>query len=404
MNQAEPVTESAPVALPTVRTKPFDPPTELGRFREEEPVRRLVYPDGHVGWLVTSYELACAVLSDARFSARSEFRRMPVRRPGAETFFGKPALPGWFVDMDPPDHTIYRRVLGGYFTVRRMNELRARIEQIVGEHLAAIRKTGPPVDLVAEFALPVPSLTISELLGVPYADREEFQHNSATLFSLQVTAEEGGAAMRALTDLLRRLIREKRANPTNDLLGNLATAGPLSEDELAGLGVLLLTAGHETIANMLGLGTFVLLSNPDKIAQLRADPGLMKNAVEELLRYLTIFHFGVFRTPLQDVELAGHLIKSGESVTVSLPAANRDPSRFGEPDKLDFDRVPNRHLAFGYGIHQCTGQHLARVEMQCGYAALLREFPTLRLAAPPSEIPMCTDTARYGVHRLPVVW
>src|SRR6266516_794307 len=210
--------------------------------------------------------------------------------------------------------------------------------------------------------------------------------------------------MQALTDLLRRLIREKRANPTNDLLGNLATAGPLSEDELAGLGVLLLTAGHETIANMLGLGTFVLLSNPDKIAQLRADPGLMKNAVEELLRYLTIFHFGVFRTPLQDVELAGHLIKSGESVTVSLPAANRDPSRFGEPDKLDFDRVSNRHLAFGYGIHQCTGQHLARGEMQCGYAALLREFPTLRLAAPPSEIPLCTDPARYGVHRLPVVW
>ncbi|BCY14192.1 cytochrome P450 [Actinoplanes sp. L3-i22] len=388
---------------PVTRPNPFDPPLELGRYRETEPIRRMAYPDGHAGWLITSHELARAMLSDGRFSARSEFKRPPVSRPGADPFYGAPALPGWLVDMDAPEHTRIRQQLAGKFTARRMRDLRPRLDVVIDDLLSTMARKGPPVDLVELFALPVPSIMICEILGVPYEKRAEFQQNSETLFSLRVTADEASAAMDRLYELLRVL-----SGPGGDrdgLLAMLAEDGTLDREEIAGVGVLLLTAGHESTSSSLALSTFALLSHPDQLAKLTADPGLIDNAVEELMRYLSVFHFGVPRTPLEDVEFGGHLLRAGESITVSLPAANRDPAWFADhPDRLDIERRSTGHMAFGYGIHQCLGQNLVRMELRAALPALFRRFPGLALAVPSDEVPLSSDMSVYGVHRLPVTW
>jgi cytochrome P450 len=383
--------------LPTSRSGPFDPPADLAK----EPLRRLAYPDGHVGWLVTDYALARAVLADSRFSARAELRRTPVHRPGIGAIIGKPAPPGMFIIMDPPDHTRYRRLLTAQFTVRRMKQLEPRITRIVDEHLDAMAEAGAPADLVSAFALPIPSLVICELLGVPYADRAEFQEASAVVASLTASEEKAAEALRSIGAFLGDLIRRKRAEPADDLLSGLITGGELTDEELANIAILLLVAGHETTANMLALGTFALLQHPDQVAAIQSS---VDNVVEELLRYLTIAQFGAVRAALEDVEVGGEVIRAGESVTISLSAANRDPARFDDPDTLDVTQPATGHLAFGHGVHQCLGQQLARIEMRIGYAALFRRFPTLRLAVAPEEVPMRDDMSVYGVHRLPVAW
>ncbi|MFE0045152.1 cytochrome P450 [Streptomyces albireticuli] len=399
-----PPAAGCPLTLPTRRERPLDPPGSLTRLNGTAPLHRLRYPDGHVGWLITRHSLVRSVLADPRFSARSELKRVPAPRPGADPFIGEPALPGWLVDMDRPEHTRIRRPLSGRFTMRAVDRLRPRVQEIVDDHLRAMRETGPPADLVASFALPVPSLTICELLGVPYGSRAEFQRASAVLFSLEVTAAQAAEAMAELDALLLDLVRHRHRHPNDDLLGKLVADGGLGDQEIAGLGVLLLTAGHETTAGMLGLGTLALLTHPGQLAALRADPGLLPGAVEELLRYLTIFHFGVPRTPLEDVELEGRLIRAGESVTLSLPAANRDPEAFDDPDVLDVTRRARGHVAFGYGMHQCVGQNLARAELEIGLGALVSGFPGLELAVPVEDVPLAADSGFYGVHALPVSW
>ncbi|ASR35058.1 cytochrome [Prauserella marina] len=392
-----------PDLLPTTRVDPFDPPPEL--FGTDQPLRPLAYPDGHEGWLVTSHTLAKAVLADQRFSSKLELRRTPVRRPVVDDFrVGEPAAPGFFIAMDPPDHTRLRRQLTGQFTVRRMNQLTPRIEQIVAEHLDAMEQAGPPADLVQAFALPIPSLVICELLGVPYADRAEFQQASSVLLGLDSTDEQAAVAMKSITGYLAGLVGRKRAEPEDDLLSGLTEAGELSDDELVGVALLLLVAGHETTANMLGLGTFALLQHPEQAEALRSGAVPVDNAVEELMRYLSVIQFGTTRTALEDVELAGRLITKGQVLTLSLPAANRDPEKFPNPAELDLGGDAHGHLAFGHGVHQCLGQQLARIEMRIGYAALFERFPGLSLAVPPSEVPVRDDMAIYGVHRLPVSW
>jgi len=393
-----------PVTLPRDRTDPFDPPSELIRLRDQDELHRLAYPDGHVGWLVTGHALTRSVLADPRFSARSDLRRMPVRRPSADTIVGKPAPPGMFIIMDPPEHTRYRKLLTGQFTVRRMQGLEPRVAAIVDEHLDAMAQAGPPADLVPAFALPVPSLVICELLGVPYADRAEFQSHSATIARLDTTAEEGAAAQAGLFEFLRDLVRHKRAHPADDLISGLVTSGDLTEEELTNIAAVLLVAGHETTANMIALGTFTLLSHPAQRAAMLADQSTVDNAVEELLRYLTIIQFGTARTALEDVELAGRTIRAGDGVTLSLPAANRDPARFDHAHDLDVTRPASGHLAFGHGVHQCIGQQLARIEMRIAYARLFGRFPGLRLDTAPEEVPLRDDMNIYGVHRLPVTW
>jgi cytochrome P450 len=210
------------------------------------------------------------------------------------------------------------------------------------------------------------------------------------------------AAYAAVREFIAELVAAKRAEPTDDLLSGL-TAGDLSDEELVNIGFVLLGAGLDTTANMLALGAFALLSHPGQLAALRADPGIADHAVEELLRYLSIIPFTV-RTALDDVELRGERIRAGETVTVSIPAANRDPAHFADPDTLDLLRPAGGHVAFGHGVHQCLGQQLARVELRVVLPALVTRFPALRLAIPAEDVPMRTDMLIYGVHALPVTW
>jgi cytochrome P450 len=399
------VTETLPQAepLPTERSHPFDPPARLGVLRERRGLTRLAYPDGHTGWLATSHSAARAVLSDPRFSARGDRKRSPVAG-GLGDLGAELVRPGMFIHMDPPDQTKYRRLLTGQFTVHRMRRLEPRIEEITAEHLDAMERHGPPADLVPMFALSIPSLIICELLGVPYEDRERFQADSAILLREGMSTEQIMTAYGSIYAYLSALVAAKHDHPSDDLLSGLVTGGELNEEELINIGLLLLVAGHETTANMLALGTFCLLDNPDQLAALRADPSITPAAVEELLRYLSIAHVGPVRAALEDVEIEGQTIKSGEVVTVSLPAANRDPRHFDDPDRLDLTRQAPGHLAFGHGIHQCLGQQLARIEMRIAYTALFQRFPTLSLAIPAEEVPLRTDMGVYGVHRLPVTW
>ncbi|MEU9889378.1 cytochrome P450 [Sphaerisporangium sp. NPDC051011] len=391
-----------PVTLPLSREEPFDPPGDLGRWREEGPIRPMLYADDHVGWLATGYSAVRAVLADPRFSAETPRLHPPISQRARVQTLAK--LPGFFIREDPPEHTRFRRLLTGQFTVRRMRQLEPRIEKITADRLDAMEQVGAPADLVREFALPIPSLVICELLGVPYDDHDRFQRDSTTLLSLESSIEQAKGAMDNLVDYIRGLVTLKRAEPGDDLIGGLIATGELTDIEIAGASVLMLIAGHETTANMLALGTYTLLKNPAQLAALRDDPSLADSAVEELLRYLTIVHIGPIRTALEDAEIEGYTIKAGESVTLSLGAANRDPGRFESPDTLDITRQATGHLSFGHGVHQCLGQQLARIEMRIGYPALLRRFPGLRLATPEEEVAMRSNMAIYGVHRLPVAW
>jgi cytochrome P450 len=386
--------------LPTLRhpDRPFDPPAELAGIRERHPLVRMTYPDGHDGWLATGYQAVRTILGDRRFSSRYELMHLPVEGAPPEL---PPAPLGDLTGIDPPEHTRLRRLLVGYFTVRRMRALTERVEEITAAQLDAMERQGPPVDLVTAFAAPVPALMICELLGVPYADRDTFQRHVYTLTSMS-GPEAMAAAWTALHEYLLGLVRAKRAEPGDDILSAL-TASDLTDDELAGTGAFLLGAGLDTTANMLGLGTFALLCHPGQLAALRSDPGVVDNSIEELLRFLTITHTNI-RTALEDVEVEGQLIRAGETVTLSMQAANRDPAQYPDPDTLDLRRRATGHLTLGHGIHQCLGQQLARVEMRVAFPALLTRFPTLRLDCDPADVPLRTQSNIYGVHHLPVAW
>jgi cytochrome P450 len=400
---------TGPVELPTARPGPFDPPPALARLRERRPLCRLRYPDGHLGWLVTSHALARAVLADPRFSVR------PPRRPVGgverdvaviEAGVDSPGRSGELMGLDPPDHTRVRRALAAHFTAGRAEERRSQVERVVAGRLDAMELAGPPVDLVEAFARPVPSLVVCDLLGVPRTERERFEGPTAVMEDPRASGPEKIAASRRFLDYAREVIERKRAGAEGDLLSELIASRELSDDELLGVASQLFIAGHETTPGMLSLGALALLSDRSRWEALRAYPAAIGDAVEELLRYLTIVQVGAFtRTAREDVRLAGETIAAGEGVTVSLTAANRDPRRFPDPDRLDLRRGARGHIAFGYGRHVCLGQHLARLELQVGFAGLMARFPGLRLAVPADEVPV-HDGERFlhGAHELPVVW
>ncbi|MEV0374427.1 cytochrome P450 [Streptomyces sp. NPDC050636] len=400
-------TALAPQSLPTERDAgPFDPSRHITRLRETRPVSPMVFPDGHKGWIVTGYDAVRQLMADTRFSSRQDIGilHVPYETPGMPPATEpSPQIPGMFVAMDPPDHTRLRRRLTGAFTVKRMKQLEEGIVNIVERQLDEMARLTPPVDLVKEFALPVPSLVICELLGIPYEDRENFQVNSAKFMVRDVTLEEKIAAYTGMTTFLAELVTRKRADPGEDILSDLARHDDLTIEELTGAAFLLLLAGHETTANVLGLGTFALLEHPDQLAELRANPDLMPGAVEELMRYLSVADI-FYRYATEDIELGGETIGRGSTVVVSLLAANRDPRRFDNPDTLDIHRKARGHQSFGHGIHQCLGQQLARIEMRAGFDGLLHRFPTLKLAIPTREVKLKTDMNIYGVHELPVTW
>ena len=397
-------------ALPTERDAgPFDPPRDITRLREARPVSPMTFPDGHRGWVVTGYDAVRRLMADTRFSSRLDIGvvHMPYETPGMPTpTEPSPQPPGMFIAMDPPDHTRLRRMLIGAFTVKRMRQLECHIVEIVGRALDEMSRLTPPVDLVKEFALPVPSLVICELLGVPYSDRAEFQERSSRLLDMSLSPEERMAVARENRDYMSSLVGRAEAEPGEDILGMLVRehGADLTHDELTGIAGLLLIAGHETTSNMLGLGTLALLRDPEQLALVRDDPAMARPAVEELMRYLSIVHTGVPRTTTADVELRGTMIPKGSLVMCSLPAANRDPEVTTDPDRLDVRRGAAGHVAFGHGVHHCLGAPLARMEMETAFPALLRRFPNLAVAPGHDDAEFRAYHFIYGLHSLPVTW
>ncbi|MFC4907547.1 cytochrome P450 [Actinomadura gamaensis] len=396
-----------PITFPRdARPGPFDPPEVLRELRERAPLVPMRFADGHVGWFATGYTAVRAILSDPRFSARPERHHLVVELPMATAFAGRLTLSvsGMFHLQDPPEHTRYRRALAAEFTVQRMRRLEPTITAITRDCLDGMARSGPPADLVEDFAFPVPSLVTCELLGIDRDDREGFRWAVATLSRWESGVEETRDALDTVLGFFPPLIRQRREHPGDDLMSRLVASGGMTDEELATVGYILFAGGFETTANMLALGTFALLEHPEQKEALRRDPGLVGNAVEELLRYLTIGHIGPQRAATEDVEIEGVLIRKGQAVMMSLPAANRDPGHFDDPETLDITRSAGGHVAFGHGVHGCLGQQLARVVMRIAYPALLDRFPGLRLAVPPERVPTKQNAMAYGVHRLPVEW
>ena len=388
-------------ALPITRSCPFAPPPEHVRLREEEPVARVVLPNGSESWALTRLEDVRTMLSDPRFSSDRRHPNFPLLTPGQRPLLRnfRPSLVG----MDPPEHGPARRAVVGEFTVKRMAALRPRIQQIVDEHIDALLAGPRPADLVKALSLPVPSLVICELLGVPYTDHEFFQQRTVKLLRRTTPPAERAAAVDELRDYLRDLVGQKAKEPGDDLLSR-QLEGSTDLEDLVSLGFLLLLAGHETTANMISLGVLALLEHPDQLAIIRADPRQTPAAVEELLRYFTIAEFATARVAIQDVEIGGAVIRAGEGVIALANTANRDPAAFHGGDRLDVERGARHHVAFGFGAHQCLGQNLARLELQIVFDTLFSRVPTLRLATAVDDLPFKDDANLYGVYELPVTW
>ncbi|MEV7750062.1 cytochrome P450 [Streptomyces griseofuscus] len=400
-----PATPADPVAFPQDRNCPYHPPTGYAPLREARPLARVSLYDGREVWMVTGHALARSLLADPRLSSdrrRGEFPSISPRFEGVRD--RRVALLG----QDDPEHQRQRRMMIPSFTLKRAGGLRPAIQRVVDGLLDAMIEQGPPADLVSAFALPVPSMVICDVLGVPYADHEFFEEQSRRLLRGPTAADSQGARDR-LEEYLGGLVdaKARQSEPGDGVLDDLVhqqlSQGTLERADVVSLAVILLVAGHETTANMISLGTFTLLQNPGRLAELRADPALLPAAVEELMRMLSIAD-GLARVALQDIEIDGTTIRAGEGVFFSTSVINRDPGQYEEPDALDFHRPTRHHVAFGFGIHQCLGQNLARAELEIALGTLLTRLPGLRLAAPAEEIPFKPGDTIQGMLELPVTW
>ncbi|GLZ45888.1 cytochrome P450 [Actinomycetospora sp. NBRC 106375] len=376
---------------------------EVEALRASGETARVATPFGHEATMFSRYADVRELHGDP-----SRFRLDGVGAPPALIAAGRDNAEfrrrqaGNLLGQDPPDHTRLRRMLTGEFTVKRMKRLVPRVEEIVTEHLDAMEQAGR-AELVTDFALPVPSMVICELLGVPYDDRDDFTERSALSLDSTISAPERMRLADESRAYMTSLVDRHRADPGEDLLGMLIRehSDDVTDDELIGIGNLLLVAGHETTSNMLSLGTLALLEHPDQLARVRDDPSAVDGAVEELLRWLTVVHGGFPRAVVEDTTIGGHPVAAGELVISSLAAANRDPEAVDDGDRLDISRAPAPHLAFGHGIHHCLGAPLARIEMRVAFPALLNRFPDLHLAGEPE---FRHRTLIYGLHRLPLAW
>jgi cytochrome P450 len=390
--------------FPISAPDPLSIPSEYARLRAECPVSRVRLEDGAEAWLVTGYRQAREVLGSRRFSSdagRPGFPRIPLGGPTRrEVPFGR-AL----IRMDPPEHTRYRRMLNPDFVIQRVEAMRPEIQAIADGLLDDMAGSTPPVDLVTAFALPLPSLVICQLLGVPQSERPEFERFSRALVTEVATPDERLESLERFRTYMEGLTARKQSAPGDDLLSRMLeweAAGELEHEEVVDTGRLLLLAGHVTTANMIGLGAIMLLGHPAQLDQLREDPTLVPAAVEELLRHQTLIQGGIRRVAVEDVEVGGQTIRAGEGVIVLIAAANRDPALGGGED-FDINHGARNHLAFGYGFHQCIGQLLARIELQVALVALARRFPALALATP-EDIAFRSDGFLHGVRELPVTW
>jgi cytochrome P450 len=396
-------------AFPMQRTCPFKIAPGYDKLRAEEPIAQVKMPTGETVWLITKYDYVRQILAHPQVSADRHHPGFPVLLglPNRETM--RAVGRGSLIGMDPPTHTIHRRVLITEFTVKQVRAIRPRLQEIVDECVAETLRDGPPVDLVQTLALPVPTHVVCELLGVPYADRESFHRRTKIMLDRNATEIDKRTAGGELLMFFVELVERKEKDPGDDLLGRLITRyrrdGMYERDLLIGIAGLLLTGGHETTANMIALGTIALLENEDQLAALRANPTQMPTAVEELLRYFSVAaELTGYRAALADIEIGGVVIREGDGIIALGSAANRDPDVFENPDKLDIERGARHHVAFGYGMHQCLGQNLARLELEITLNTLFTKIPGLRLAAPLDELPFKSDASVYGVHQLPVTW
>jgi cytochrome P450 len=387
-----------------------DPYPTYARLRSSAPVYRAALPDGRGVWLITRYEDVLAVLKDKRFVKDWRGALTP------EQLAQVPPIPEVMkplsrnmLDTDPPDHERLRALVSKAFTPRLIERLRPRVQAISDGLLDAVQGRGE-MDLIDDYAFPLPITVIAELLGVPAEDRNNFREWSDAAVSGNASQEYMEEIliphMQAFTDYLRALFEEKRANPGDDLVSALVRAEEagdrLSEDELLGMVFLLLVAGHETTVNLIGNGVLALLQHPDQLRKLEEDPSLIKPAVEELLRYDGPVETSTERFAREDVEIGGQVIPRGEMVLVVLAAADHDPERFSDPDELDITRTDNRHLAFGKGIHHCLGAPLARMEGQIAISTLLRRMRNLRLKGSPESLSWRPGMILRGLRGLPV--
>jgi cytochrome P450 len=395
--------------FPAKRTDPFGIPQEYAALREERPVTRVRLEDGGSEvWLVTGYRQAREVLGSRRFSSDADrpgfpqAARLRQLQERGETFNRT------LIRMDPPVHTRYRRMMSPEFVIQRIEAMRPQIQEIADGLLDGLARRTPPADIVQGFALPLPSLVICEVLGVPASERPRFETMSRRLVT-QPSSNSPDRFVQVARDFrlyMEDLVARKNAEPGDDLLSRMIEwekVGDLTHEEVVDMGRLLLLAGHVTTANMIGLGVVLLLEHPGALAELRADPALAANAVEEVLRHQTLLQGGLRRVAVEDTEVGGQLIRAGEGVIVLIAAANRDAA-LGSGDEFDIHRGVRHHLAFGYGFHQCLGQLLARVELQVALVSVAQRFPNLALAVPLERVAVREDGFLHGVRELPVTW
>lgn len=388
-------------SFPLPRRSVFDPPED---YSTGPAVQEVSLYDGRRAWLVRDHALVREVLGDARFSAdrsRPNFAFSSPARVALERF----AIP--FVALDDPDHARIRRVFTKYFTLRKVEQLRCAIAEIVDGVVDELLALEPPIDFVRTVAVEVPGNVICHVLGIPPERKGVFMGLDAARNSLGTEGDAIEDASQQMLDFAAELIAAKRDEPADDLISKLVadheTEPRITETELLYSVRLLITAGHETTANMITLSVLGLLRRREQWDRLCGDPDLIPSAVEELLRWVSIFHISPMRLALEDVPLGNHVIPAGDGVIPCSAAANRDPAVFAEPDELDVTRDARGHVAFGFGIHQCLGQNLARVEISEVLAALTRRVPSLDLAVDASEIEL-RDYAFLSVTSAPVTW
>ncbi|AGL19236.1 cytochrome P450 [Actinoplanes sp. N902-109] len=388
------------------RTDAFDPPAVLRELGAEQPLSRMVYPDGHVGWLATGLEVAKEVLSSPAFSHNFHSAHFPVTKKG-EPFPAMPIIPGMFIHMDPPEHTRYRTMLTGEFTTHRMAALGERIEVAAAEQLTTLRGLGSPADLVTGYVQPLCRTVLNDLLGLSAGSGAVLARLSETANDDDVPVEDEFAASKEAFLHLRDLVEKERADPGDSMIGRLTGVPGLTDREITNMLLVVFAAGLTTCEGALAATSLALLHHRDQLAAFRetcASGAGVPNAVEELLRYTTVNQYQIFRTALSDVEVGGHLVRAGDTVTISLPAANRDGSRFAHPDLLDLDRDPSGHLAFGYGVHICLGQRLARTLLTIALRTLVTGLPELTLDGPVDAVRLRSRTPVFSVHELLVRW
>ncbi|WP_020498307.1 cytochrome P450 family protein [Sciscionella marina] len=382
-------------------------PHEVYRqLREQGTVHHVRLPSGMVAWLITDYELARQALADDELSKASDGFHEVLQKQENRTVGLLQDVSDHMLNSDPPDHTRLRKLVNRAFTMRAVSRLEPRIEQITTELLDAMRDKDE-VDLLDAFAFPLPITVICELLGVPDGEQDRFREWSNIVVALATSSPEDVARVRAeLPAYLAELIARKRADPGEDMLSELVTVAEdgdrLSEPELISMVFLLLIAGHETTVNLIGNGMLALLQNPDQLAALRADHGLLPNAVEEFLRYDGPVNITTLRYTTGPWTIDGFTIDKHELISIPLVDANADPVKYPEPDSFDISRDASGHLAFGHGIHFCIGAPLARLEGRIAVRELITRFPDIALAGEPTTFGWRDSSLIHGLLKLPV--